>query len=239
MKRKILAVLCAVVTIVAVGVGVADSQTPPAGKGGIAYDGNSLPLLRMSKTETIRMTVLNRQSVKWKVDIENNTHPVAVTGLTHSSHIPWTTNKTIEFVINPISGLDHHYTYVLTVVADGKVLQYRYPLPDYNEAFYTETPIAQDDFATTVKNKPVTIPVAANDVWNNLDTWYLVAPFDTDEWYHGDLPANGTVTYSTDRKKFIYTPKTGFVGTDKFTYTIEQDNFGWSWATVTVTVKAA
>lgn len=47
----------------------------------------------------------------------------------------------------------------------------------------------------------------------------------------------GTVEISADGKSVIYTPKTGFSGTDTFTYTIKDKNGKTSTATVTVVVK--
>lgn len=90
-------------------------------------------------------------------------------------------------------------------------------------------PVANNDTATTTSGTAVTISnVLANDTDANGDTLSVTA---------NTTPANGTVTRSGNT--FIYTPKTGFSGTDSFTYTISDGKGGSATATVNVTVGAA
>lgn len=86
-------------------------------------------------------------------------------------------------------------------------------------------PIANNDAVSTNRNKSVTFNPLANDVVNGrLSSIKLTSQ-----------PANGTANFSGD--KFIYTPNTGFVGTNTFNYFFSTSNGLSNIATVTVTVK--
>ena len=85
-------------------------------------------------------------------------------------------------------------------------------------------PIAVNDNANTTENTAVTIEVTNNDLETNGDAFQI---------QNFTQPSNGTVIQVGD--DLIYTPQTGFTGTDSFTYTI-CDNDGCDEATVTVTV---
>ena len=94
-------------------------------------------------------------------------------------------------------------------------------------------PVAQDDTATTTSltnavGQPVTIDVLANDSDADGDSLTItsITP-----------PSNGTA--SIVNGQVIYTPATGFVGTDTFTYTISDGNGHTTTATVSVVVSAA
>ncbi|HRD49840.1 MAG TPA: Ig-like domain-containing protein, partial [Candidatus Contendobacter sp.] len=82
---------------------------------------------------------------------------------------------------------------------------------------------AANDTATTTAGSPVSINVLANDTGTGLSIAQVISP------------AHGSATISGGA--IIYTPSTGFVGTDSFSYII-RDSFGQSAsATVTVTVN--
>ncbi len=86
-------------------------------------------------------------------------------------------------------------------------------------------PIANNDAVSTTRNKSVTFSPLANDVVNGrLSSIKLTSQ-----------PANGTANFSGN--KFIYTPNTGFVGTNTFTYFFSTSNGLSNIATVTVTVN--
>ena len=92
-------------------------------------------------------------------------------------------------------------------------------------------PIVNNDQSETVTGQPVKIPVKNNDMPGNtggvLGQPSVATP-----------PSNGTATINTDGT-ITYTPKTGFTGTDQFTYQVcEQPGNKCSTATVTVTVRA-
>jgi hypothetical protein len=87
-------------------------------------------------------------------------------------------------------------------------------------------PIAGNDSAATLQGVPVTISVLANDTDPNQPL--TVANL--------TQPANGTATVQGENT-VLYTPNSGFLGTDSFTYQAQDARGGLSKvATVTVTV---
>ena len=83
-------------------------------------------------------------------------------------------------------------------------------------------PVAVNDTATTSAGTPVTIDVLANDTGTGIAVSGV------------GVPSNGTAELGANA--VVYTSKTGFAGTDNFSYTI-RDSFGrTATATVTVTV---
>ena len=91
-------------------------------------------------------------------------------------------------------------------------------------------PVARDDDAKTEFGTPVSIDAFANDfdpdgAGNAVFPGQIV-----------DGPANGTVELVDGR--FVYTPADGFAGTDRFTYTVVDDQ-GLESAPATVTVTVA
>lgn len=87
-------------------------------------------------------------------------------------------------------------------------------------------PRANNDSANTYQNTAITIPVLSNDVYNTA----IAVPAVTIT----QNPANGTATVNAS-KQVVYTPATGFTGTNTFQYTITNAN-GTSTATVSVNV---
>lgn len=67
--------------------------------------------------------------------------------------------------------------------------------------------LPRNDTAHTVENSPVTIPVTVNDTFCSPGVFAIAT---------GTAPHNGNITVSGD--SIIYTPNTGFVGKDTFTY---------------------
>ena len=89
-------------------------------------------------------------------------------------------------------------------------------------------PVALDDFATTEIDTPVTIDVLANDTDcdSNIDPTTLINITD---------PANGSVMVVDG--DFLYTPNSGYTGTDTFNYRIcDEDNL-CDEATVIITIQ--
>lgn len=88
-----------------------------------------------------------------------------------------------------------------------------------------DPPAARDDSANTVRNTTVTISVLANDT-------------DVD----GDVLAISAVSSAGNGKtailgtRIVYTPANGFVGTDRFTYSVRDGRGGVATAAVTVVV---
>ncbi|MDG4548726.1 MAG: Ig-like domain-containing protein, partial [Rickettsiales bacterium] len=88
-----------------------------------------------------------------------------------------------------------------------------------------DAPVAGDDSITTAEDTPVLIDVLNNDDDIDGDTLTIVSVTDGQ---------NGTVVIENGQVK--YTPYADFVGTDTFTYTVEDGNGGTDTATVTVEV---
>ncbi len=112
-----------------------------------------------------------------------------------------------------------------------------YQVSDGNGGFTTATitvtvapvndpPVAANDIADTDEERPLIIPVLANDV--DLDGDPLTVTNAT--------AANGTIVINPDGT-ITYTPNVDFFGTDTITYTISDGNGGTSTATVAVTVR--
>lgn len=91
-----------------------------------------------------------------------------------------------------------------------------------------DPPSAVDDSATTQQDTPVTVRVLDNDSDPNGD------PLTVTEVTQ---PSNGTATVNPDNT-VTYSPHSGFIGTDSFTYTISDGRGGTATARVTITVVA-
>ena len=87
-------------------------------------------------------------------------------------------------------------------------------------------PVATPDVASTTFNTPVTIAVASNDTGGGAVTAIQVS----------SSPANGSA--AVNGLSVIYTPQTGFAGTDTFQYIPSNGPVPGLAATVTVTVRA-
>ncbi|PYJ02240.1 MAG: hypothetical protein DME25_16550, partial [Verrucomicrobia bacterium] len=88
------------------------------------------------------------------------------------------------------------------------------------------SPLANDDSATTPAGTAVTINVLANDTDPDNDTLTISSV---------TAPANGTAVITTNNT-VIYTPRSGFSGSDSFGYRIGDGHGGIGSATVQVTV---
>lgn len=91
--------------------------------------------------------------------------------------------------------------------------------------YINQAPVAVDDSAVTPVNTAVTVPVLANDSDPDGDSLAITST---------SQPANGSVTVSGD--SIVYTPASGFTGTDTFTYTVTDPEGLTATATVTITV---
>ena len=96
-------------------------------------------------------------------------------------------------------------------------------------AFESELLEARHDQAQTVMDTSVSIDVLSNDSLGVTPT--SISQVGT--------PSSGTVALDSNSGMIHYTPITGFVGTDNFTYTIVDDEGQSSSATVTVQVAAS
>jgi len=89
-------------------------------------------------------------------------------------------------------------------------------------------PVAVNHTATTAENTAVTVNVLAGSSDPDGDSLTVSGATGAS---HG--------TTSVASNQVVYTPATGFTGTDSFTYTISDGNGGTATATVSVTVSAA
>ena len=89
-----------------------------------------------------------------------------------------------------------------------------------------QTPVAVDDSANTSEDTAVVIPVLGNDSDPDGDPLSITAVVES---------GNGTCVDNGDGS-LTYTPNSGFVGTDLFTYTVSDGKGGSATAAVTVDV---
>ncbi len=129
--------------------------------------------------------------------------------------------------------------YTDTNTADGVTYYYKGFSTDVNgntstvsdevsaTALDTQFPVAVNDSAQTVSDQPVTVSVLTND--------YDPDPGDTIVLDSFTDPSNGQVAQVGD--DLVYTPDSGFVGNDSFTYTIIDDHGATDTASVSVFVN--
>ncbi len=93
----------------------------------------------------------------------------------------------------------------------------------------TNPPIAMPDVNQTLVNKPVSGTVANND--SDPDLGQLLS------YTKLTNPLNGTIAFNGVTGAYTYTPNTGFVGTDMFTYRVCDNGSPVQCASTTVTIK--
>ncbi|MBT8401662.1 MAG: tandem-95 repeat protein, partial [Rhodothermia bacterium] len=92
-----------------------------------------------------------------------------------------------------------------------------------------DSPIASNDAVTTGESAPVVVNVLANDEDPDGDPLTVTSVTE---------PSNGTAIVGTIAGTVRYTPADGFLGEDRFTYTVEDGNGGNDVAEVVVTVTS-
>jgi len=95
----------------------------------------------------------------------------------------------------------------------------------FSVIIFNNNPVAVDDQKTIVKNTVAIINVLGNDTDADDDALSIISV---------TQPANGQVTFTS--QSVTYTPNSGFVGNDLFTYTISDPAGGTDTGEVTVTV---
>ena len=93
-------------------------------------------------------------------------------------------------------------------------------------------PDARDDAYSTASNTTLTVTSANSALKNDID-----ANGDKLRVISNTAPSQGTLTMSSTGQ-FTYVPKTNFVGTDSFNYTVSDGKGGTDTAKVTITVTA-
>ena len=90
-------------------------------------------------------------------------------------------------------------------------------------------PVAADDSVTVTQNNPATINVLSNDTDEDGDT-LIISLSGNDGPLYGEIVKDGN--------NYVYTPYTGFTGSDSFIYFVSDGNGGSDSATVSITVSA-
>ncbi len=135
--------------------------------------------------------------------------------------------STITYTPNKFYNGPDSFTYVVTDANGGTATG----TVKVKVTFVDNPPTANPDTAVTPLGTPVTVNVLAHDTDPDIGT------------VHGDkltvttagTPAHGTAKINTDGT-ITYTPNSGYVGKDTFTYTISDTSGKTSTANVTVTV---
>ncbi|HKF42609.1 MAG TPA: Ig-like domain-containing protein [Thermoanaerobaculia bacterium] len=133
-------------------------------------------------------------------------------------------NNTVTYT--PVAGFTGTDTFSYTV-SDGKGATASAKVTVTVSTPPNSPPVANDDTATTSKNKAVTIAVLANDTDPDGDPLTITGV---------SVASNGSV--SATATKVTYTPNKDFLGTDSFTYSITDGRGGTASARVTVSVVA-
>ena len=120
---------------------------------------------------------------------------------------------TITYQISDNEGLTDTATITITVSS---------------QPIQTQPPVANDDAGTTPFNSPITVDVLANDVDADND-------INPNSLAILTQPTNGSAIVNS-QNEVIYTPNTGYTGTDTFTYQIADSENSTDTATVTITV---
>ena len=177
--------------------------------------GNDKPIANDDNTQTTKNTPVVIVVKANDIDPDGNATlgtPSAVSSPTHGT-VVYNANGTVTYT--PTAGFvgKDSFSYKIcdtgtpslcdTANVDVEVL----PTPPAGN----QAPVALDDAILTSKNTPVSGTVAANDSDpdNNIPLTFTKVT----------NPVNGTVTVNADGT-YTYTPTTGFVGSDKFTYKV-------------------
>lgn len=120
------------------------------------------------------------------------------------------------------------YARVLAYIVNGgtKALYTTYSLP-FKVTTNNYPPVAVDDVANLPTSGSVIISVLSNDTDPEGDVLTVISVSN---------PEHGTATISTNGKEVIYTPTSGYSGTDHFTYTISDGNGNTSTANIDIQV---
>lgn len=242
-------------TTVSMPAGVTDPT--PANNTAIDIDTqNSIADLKVIKTAST-LTPSIGTKVSFTITVSNNGPSVATnvnvadllpTGFAYVSGTPSTGTynnasgtwaignlaSTVNATLSVLASVNPTGSYTNTATVSGAETDSD---PSNNSSQVTVTPkqlpVANNDAASTGSNSPVAINLLNNDVKasDNLvpGTVTIINP-----------PQHGTVTVDPSTGVATYTPAPGYVGTDKFTYTVSDANGGTSnIATATIAVNQA
>lgn len=183
---------------------------PPVNQPPVAYDGNVVAVEDTSLAIALSATDLNGDALSYQI-VSSPLHGVLTgTGSSRTYTPSANYNGPDSFTFKANDGL-----------LDSNIATVTISVSAVNDA-----PVANADSAKTEKNHSVTIPVLANDKDVDGDVLTVSAV---------SKPKYGNVLI-TSKQQIKYAPKEGFVGTDKFTYTVSDGKGGTATATVTVNV---
>ena len=121
-------------------------------------------------------------------------------------------NGSDSFTYTAFDGIAHSNTATVSITVDA----------------VNDAPVAANDSGSTIIDTPITIAVLANDTDVDGDTLSVASL---------TQPGNGTAVINLDNT-VTYTPATGYIGFDSFTYTVSDGNGGAATGTVTIEVSA-
>lgn len=152
---------------------------------------------------------------------------LSVTSVTQGAHgsVTINGNGTISYVPDPdFVGSD---TFTYTVCDDGTPVECDSATVSITVSDVNDPPTANDDLASTFRAEAISIPVLDND--SDLEsTNPNLTIVSAGGASHGSVSIQGA--------QILYTPNPGYVGSDSFTYTIEDEGGATSNASVAVTV---
>ncbi|GAT63464.1 Ig-like domain-containing protein, partial [Paludibacter jiangxiensis] len=207
---------------------------------------NDNPVANADVKSTPEDTPLNDNVLTNDADVDGD--PLTVTGFTiggtaYSAGATATMTGIGTIIINT----NGSYTFTPMANYNGSVPVITYNISDGNGGTASGTltitvtsvsdpPVAVNDNVTMIQNTSTTINVLSNDSFgpDGPSTTAITATSAA----HGTVTVNngGTPNNPTD-DKIVYTPTTGYTGSDSFTYTIAASNGLTSTATVTITVR--
>jgi hypothetical protein len=160
-------------------------------------------------------------------DVDGDT--LVVTGLTQPISGATVVNVDNTVTYTPIPGYLGAETFTYTAndsIVDGNVATVTVTVNPHVNTL----PVAEDDYASTSRNTPVTFDITSNDSDSDGTIDNATVVFVTDPTRGGAVVSNGDGTIT-------FTPKKHFKGTDVFTYTVNDNDGGTSnEATVRVNV---
>lgn len=138
------------------------------------------------------------------------------------------TDNTVDYV--PDAGFEGDNTFNYTVEIGGEVSNEATVKVTVNPEPVPNAPVAENDFAETFREIPVTIDVLGNDTLEDLP----IDPADVTVAVV-DAPLSGTAVVENDA--IVYTPGEGFLGFERFTYRVTEDAGGTESNLALITVR--
>lgn len=154
-------------------------------------------------------------------------HALSVTSVTQgaSGTVSINGDGTVSYVPDPDFTGSDSFTY--TVCDDGTPSRCDTTTVSVTVSPLNDAPVASDDLASTFRGEAVSVPVLDNDSDIETSQGALVIA-SAGGASHGSVTIQGS--------EILYTPVVGYVGSDSFTYAMEDEEGATSTATVDVTV---